>query len=212
MTIRDYDLTQVFDPSDLWPNENDCPDYPIFENEQSRTMNPPFTRQDAMNSLMRIRYTLNKGTEDLRPPSKAEAEEAKARYFKSGTPTNWRWNNLGLGHLQPARLDNDDADLIVTAVHLRGFIRKIDAKLDRKLDERADRERAARSALADYAANAPRVKAELDSLAEAAARHQQRMGDEQAFYRTQELRRSLSELQTKATAAAKTLGVDLPAI
>jgi hypothetical protein len=51
---------------------------------------------------------------------------------------------------------------------------------------------------------------ELNGLAEASARHQQRIDDEKAFHRANGLRQSVIDQHRHAVAAAHTLGLGAP--
>lgn len=207
---RQYDLSQIFDPVELWEDPEDCPDWPLMD-ENSRHMNPTFSRQDAENRLVRLRYMLNKQTEDLPAPTKSEAAGARARYFTEGVAPSWRWNELGFGRLRPARRDSDVAELLVEAVHLRGHLRKLDARIASAERANADSERRKLEVqVSNYVDNVDQLKAELASLANAEARHRDRLEDEKAFHRCYDIRRSLQVDRASAQIAAGKLGVALP--
>ena len=105
----------------------------------------------------------------------------------------------------------NDAMLMVEACHLRGYLRKLDDAAVRDAEAAEQRKLAdARRTLERYRADVPARIAEIDSLAEAAARHQQRIDDERAVLRTQELRRHLRETHSAAVIAAHTLGLGVP--
>ncbi|RFC68161.1 MULTISPECIES: hypothetical protein [Mesorhizobium] len=211
MSVKPFDLAMTFDPEVLWPDANDCPDWPLMD-ENSRRMNPSFSRFDAENRLKRLRYMLNKGTEDLRPPTKAEAEQAKELLFEAGTAPNWRWVALGFKGMRPARRDNDAAEMVLEAVHVRGWLRKLDERAASAAKATAAREQdRLKFAVSTYVDNVEGLKAELASLEEAAARHAQRAADEQAFNRANAIRQSLQWDRSAAVVAAKQLGIELPA-
>ncbi|WP_442577763.1 hypothetical protein ACSBOB_19600 [Mesorhizobium sp. ASY16-5R] len=210
-TRETIDLTLIFDPAILWPDPEACPEWPLFENERSRTMNGGQGREHAEKRLASIDVALRRN-KPARAPSNAEALAAQKRYFQTGNPPDGRWRVLGFGNLKPANVTSDDADAIVQATHIRGWLRKLDARQAAAAQAEADRKRRDLQRKIDFHAdNAEGRKAELASLAEAEARHLQRIEDEKAFFRAFELRRMLQDGHAEAVRAATQLGVEPPA-
>jgi hypothetical protein len=210
-TRETIDLTLIFDPETLWPDPEQCPDWPIYESEMSRAMNSGATRRHAADRLAALGLALHRN-KPARAPTKSEAQAAVDAHFVSGAAPNWRWGVLGFGQLRPSRITSEDADAIVQATHIRGWLRKLDAREARAAQSEADSKRRDLQRKIDFHAdNAESRRAELATLAEAEARHLQRIEDEKAFCRAAEIRRLLQDGHANAVRAASELGVEPPA-
>lgn len=211
-TIADQpDLTLALDATTLWPDPESCPDWPLYRDNLSAQMNSIGGRKDAEDRLQALGGALNRGPGRLVPPTKAMAERALAEHFSPGNAGNWRWDVLGLTDKRPSRATNQVADLIVEAAHIRGYLRKLDARTKRAAQEAAEREELrARQTLVDFNAHAKRLVEEYASLADAAQRHQQRLDDEKAFGRRSHIPQELSFAHFDACRAASKLGVERP--
>lgn len=96
---------------------------------------------------------------------------------------------------------------------MRGYLRKlaaleVKAAEDQKLRELDD----ARQRLDGYNRSVEAGRAELVELAEAEARHKQRIEDEKAFHRCNALRQNLRVSHFDVSQAAAKLGVEAPAM
>ena len=203
------DLTMVFDPAAIWPNAEDCPDWPLANDALNRRMNPPRSLVEAQGSLSHLGRAMNDG-KPVTAPTDAQRAELRARYFKarpSPTATHRVWDALGLTDIRAASPGvNSTAEQIVLACHLRGYIRKLSER------ERLARERRAAARLAglrDKVGRAPdqlaRFAAELAEAEKGEKRHHQRLADEHAATRAAELRRAIDAITSEAAQAEATL-------
>lgn len=201
------DRTQILKPEQFWPNAADCPDWPALRPTEQYL--GPRGKAGAEQRLEAVGRGLNRGHGKLRVPMPAEVEAEFARTFRRSGST---WYHLGIRELSAlGMMAEGDAGLIVEACHLRGYLRKLEAKATQEVDE-AKRRRAneARQTLEDYRATVPAEIEEIKSLAEAAARHRQRLDDEKAFDRSHMLRQHIEGLHNYAIQAAHTLGLSVP--
>ena len=206
------DLTMMRDPVEIWPDPMDCPDYPLV----LQGVNPdgPYSRDDAQDALRRLSGILN-GKGPLRAPTDVERAEALEQYFEPAKrgirfPDQAAFGARGFAGLIPARGDKR-ADLIARAVHLRGYLRKLDALAEQRAQAAQDRQdSAARRKVAAWAGYIAGLEAEAKGLADGAARYHQFLADKRAFYRLMTLRGEVSEVLKEATAAAAELGEDAP--
>lgn len=201
------DRTMIFDPVELWSDPLACPDWPHLPG--TMRYDGPRGRHAAEARLERVGQILNRGPGNLKAPTKVEREEVIARFFKR---SGGKWHTLGLRDLSPAGvISQDEADMIVEAAHLRGYLRKLDAQAVRETEAREEqRLREARRTLANYRETAPAEIEEIKTLAEAVARHQQRLDDEKAFARSQMLRQHVETLHGAAVMAAHALSLSVP--
>lgn len=201
------DRTLILDPAALWPDPLSCPDWPVEIG--GRRYEGLRGRKGAKARLEMLSQHLNRGAGKVRPPSKDEREELSAKMFlQSGT----EWHHLGIRGLSSRdRTVERDAHVIVDAVHVRGYLRKLDAqeKAQAEADER-QKIAQARRRLDGYNQSVTDGRAELTALAEAEARHRQRIEDEQAFNRCHAIRQNLRHGHYDATQAAAKLGVEAP--
>lgn len=72
------DLTRTLDHEALWPDPEDCPDWPLYPNDLSRQMNMPRTRADAEKRLHSFALQLNGGN-PVHAPTTEERKSAHAR-------------------------------------------------------------------------------------------------------------------------------------
>ena len=215
------DLTLALDPAEFYGADlAGCPTWPV-----SLGINPdPVVSRpgDAEARLEQIRAYLNRVGAPLREPTKRERAELRERYFTAPVEQSfedsdevaWR-NRHGMAGLRPRdRTNTARLNLIVEAAHIRGFIAKSVEDQRRAAEAKAagDRDRAERS-LARASEDHARYLAEFDGLKEGAARHQQRLDDERAFARANEIKNNvLPSLETGARQAANTLGIEPPTL
>ena len=204
------DLTRVFDPAVLWPDPSTCPDWPCDHPELGRPTRGYGSMQDAEAALEILFRNVNQGG-SLREPTKEDAAWCRKEYFQPGNAINFRWPLLGFGDLRPSPGHGSTAELIVEATHIRGYIRKLEAKAQRQTeaDEQYRRSRLQRK-IDHHKQNEPRLLRELRELEKAERRYFQRVEDEKAAARCLEIRDQLTAGHRDAVSAASALGVDAP--
>jgi hypothetical protein len=196
------DRTQVLDPLEFWPKPTDCPDWKVFTGITGK--------RGAEMRLEAIGQALNRGAGKLRSPTEKERLALIAQTFRrSGSDWHQRFGIMGLS--SASHMVYEDANLIVEACFLRGYMRKLEVQEDdQKSTVSQQALHRARRTLDNYRDTARPQIEEFHSLAEAAARHQQRLDDEKAFDRSADLRRQVANLHRDAVAAAHTLGLSVP--
>jgi hypothetical protein len=207
------DLSLTLDPADVWPIASDCPDWPMLLTASSVYVGRR-GRAGAEEQLRSISSTLNRGRR-VRQPSPEEQAEAASKYFirGEGNDNDERLRRLGIDDLRPRSRgrDGDDARLMLEAMHIRGYLRKLDDLAAKEVQDKARRAREQdEQTVEKFRSQVERATAECSALAEAAARHRQRIDDEKAFHRYHELRKNLRAAHYPAEAAARRLGVDEP--
>ena len=206
------DLTMTRDPVAIWPDAQDCPDYPLQVAGYQRS--GALTRAEAEDRLRQFSGVLN-GEGPLRAPTDAERAAALERYFMPA-PKGFRLP--GQEGLEARGFEgligapgNRHADLIAKAVHLRGYLRKLAEREERARQNAQDRQdSAARRKLDAWAGYIEGLEAEAKGLADGAARYRQFLADKGAFYRLMTLRGEVSEVLKEASAAAQELGETAP--
>lgn len=203
------DRTNILDPKEFWPDILQCPDWPVVGITQS--FDGQRGKAGAEARLETIGLHLNRGATSLRAPTADERLDEFARTFRRNG-TNMRWYAIGINNLTAlGMMAEADADLMVEACHLRAYIRKVEAVAIRDAERAADQRKSeARRALEEYRATVPGYVEEIASLADAVARHNQRIEDEKAERRTRYLRDHAQTLHSVAVQAAHTLGLGVP--
>lgn len=206
------DLTMLRDPIAIWPDAQDCPDYPLqIAGYQHKSA---LTRAEAEGQLRHFSGILN-GEGPLRVPSEAERADAIERYFKPEArgvriPGQEGFDARGFRGLVGAP-GNKHADLMAKAVHLRGYLRKLAEREERAKQNARDRkDNGARHKLDEYAAHLEGLEVRAKALAEGAARYRQHVADKGSFYQLLTMRSELSKVQAEASAAAQELGEAAP--
>ena len=203
------DRTMTLDPAALWPNPLDCPDWPLEHG--TRRYEGPRGRQGAEMRLEQLRQHLNRGSGKLRAPTADERRTLHAKFFR---PEGSEWGQLGISGLSVRdRTGERDARVIVDAAHVRGYLRKLDAQEAQAAEakEQSELDHAKRT-LDGFNQALAAGRAELTQLAEAEARHKQRIEDERAFARCREIRINLQHSHFPAVQAAARLGVESPPV
>lgn len=210
LDVKAADLTMTFDPAALWPDPEDCPDWPLARDALNRAMNAPRSAEEARAKLRGLGYALN-GEASARAPTGAECAAARERFFAEGSEVNWRWPLLGFGHLRPATPSVRDAsNLIVEAAHIRGYLRKLETRAANAAQAKADAEQARLRALVDGFPNTlAGLERQLEKASEGEARHLQRVADEADARRAHDLRHQITATRQEAERAAARLGVTL---
>jgi len=211
------DLTQVLDVAELWPEPADCPAWPLNANQQSAAMNPPAPRSAAEQRLTTLNRALN-GENPVREPTDDERQRLIEKHF-TDEPLNaaypgadWRYSALGLPFIRDRVPSDKTPGMIVEAAHLRGYLRKMDAKAERDAKAQAEAEqRRLQHKVEGFPERRQALIDELESLAEAEARHQQMLEDEKAAQRCRDLRQRIEGMARQAREAADQLGVELVA-
>jgi len=200
------DRTQILDVEKLWPKPSDCPDWPLLMGHQR--YGGRVGRVGAEEKLEQLSAILNRSGK-VHAPSEHEREAAFDRVFiAKGNAFHY----YGLQNLSALnRLTEDQAQLIVEAAHVRGYLRKLDAQ-EAKAKARAEEDKiaSARKTLDGYHRLIERTRAELAERAEAEARHRQRIEDEQAAAHCAVIRKNAGLAYPDAAKAAAVLGVDAP--
>lgn len=203
------DRTRILDPKDIWRDPMACPDWPALTGNMRYDGVRGKTGAEAR--LETIGHYLNRGEGALRVPTEDEREAQFAVTFRrSGSFANW--HAMGIHNLSPlGMMAEADAMLMVEACHIRGYLRKLEAAAQRDADVVQERKLAeARHTLAEYRRTVPAEIEEHDGLAEAVARHKQRIEDERAFDRSRAIRDHVATLHSAAVQAAHTLGLGVP--
>ncbi|RDE06232.1 hypothetical protein [Sphingomonas aracearum] len=196
------DRTLVLDPNTYWPDAMTCPDWPVVGPNQG--YDGQRGKEGAENRLEAIGRYLNRGDGKLRRPTEEERADEFARTFRRLGPSFDALQPLGM-------MAEADATLMKEACHIRGYLRKLEAKAERDARAAVERKQAeARRVLDEYRTTVPGYVEEIESLAEAVARHNQRLEDEKAVRRTQMLRDHAETLHTAAVSAAHALGLSVP--
>jgi len=208
------DLAQIIAPETLWPEPMDCPDYPLDTGMGQRFGAPRSDMADARAKLTNLVDILNSGSL-VREPTKDEAQALFERHFQptvegENSGSQQRLECMGLVGWRKMPGDNL-AMRIAEAAHLRGYIRKL------KHEEKTGAETAAQAKqddlarhLANSTAQIEAAQARLADLADAEARHVQRVEDERAHLEAVDLRRSMLRRHEAAVKAAHELGADAP--
>lgn len=209
------DLTQLRDVEQIWPEPNDCPDWPYSSGGERRGFIP--SRENAEATLANHIDALHGRDAVLRKPTKGEVEAAISRYFSprepgTGSGKMARWDALGFTGLNKAASDYEGfAARIVESTHIRGYLRKLDAQAEVGEALQTERaERALKARVSQYTRVRDDHLSEIDRLAEAEARHLQAEADKLAHARCVELRRTLRIRYADAEGAAKELGATVP--
>ena len=200
------DRTQILDVEKLWPNPLDCPDWP-FET-RTRRYEGPRGRRGAELRLERLSDILNRSGK-VHAPKEHERDGAFERVFSR---TGSAFSHLGLTNLSPLdRTTESQAQTIVEAAHVRGYLRKLDAQ---ETKATADAERSeiakAQTMLDRWLTMVADGGKELAALADAEARHKQRIEDEKAFDRCRQIRIDVRHSHHPAVQAAARLGFVAP--
>ena len=201
------DRTHILDPAKIWRDIATCPDWPALR--PSERYAGPRGKAGAEARLEAIGVALNRGPGKLKVPTADDRDAEFSRVFRR---TGSTWHHLGIHELSPlGMLAENDATLIVEACHIRGFLMKLET---REAEAVADKEQrrlsAARRTLENWRTISAARTAEIEELAEAAARHQQRIDDEAAYARRLDLVASLSGGHLEAVKAAHELGLSVP--
>lgn len=206
------DRTRILDIEKLWPDPLDCPDWPIEFNHghTQRRYNGRKGRDGAVEQLERLGELLNRGGR-LHKPTAEEREDAFNRVFTRGGASFRPAQELGLDLSPLDRTTEKQAEMIIQAAHVRGYIRKLDALQARAAeDEKRRKTEAAQKTVDGFAVLVDSSRKELTELAEAEARHRQRIEDERAFARCSDIRKNLMLAHGEARMAAHQLGVEEP--
>ena len=214
------DLTLLRDPAAIWPEPGDCPDWPLMTDGNRGAQNRPGLEQ-AEARLADLMDILNPKDTPTRAPTKAEAETLTVQHFTKHEPQPGenlskiqRWTDLGFAGFRPAGgMAGDKARMIAEGVHIRGYLRKLEAlKAQSETLTTARAERRLKARVAGYTGLIDDHMTTLTQLAEAEARHLQMIEDRRAHERCIELRRTLRIRHADAIVAAAELGVDVPVL
>lgn len=209
------DMTKMLDPTEFWGSDcSSCPDWPMLSPTQR--VDGPIGRVGAERQLGSISDHLNRHRRELRAPTAEEREAVMRHHFIRGEGTGpERWYRLGILDMKPRQrgLAEDTAHLLIEVLHLRGYLRKLDAVADAQTLIEVDRKQAQlRHVVDNFDTMATRMVAEHASLAAATARHRQRIEDEAAFRRSHDLRVNLVHAHSEASQAAYELGLKPPSM
>lgn len=207
------DLTRIKDPAEIWPDPLDCPDWPLSSGSAIR--DGAMTREHAAARLAAVETQLNPDGAELRKPNEADVEHVMTAHFRALNPgegggSSQRAAALGFEGWRPITVAGNR---ILEAIHLRGFLRKMDAAAEAEVaDAAATEAEAHRRKLARYETERQSGLAELEALAEAEARHLQHLADKAAWARSEDIRRALRIKHSTARKAAWALGEPEPSL
>lgn len=201
------DLTMVFDPAAVWPDPQACPDWSM-RGAGERVL---CSQADAEDRLLVLHQSLGRGM-PTRLPSPEDLTSVRETYFKECTGVGPWSLTLGFpGYTWRDHVRESEARLIVEALHLRGYLRKVEVREARQAESREAAERRhLEEAVAGYAQRAEGLQARLNGAKAGEARHLQRVADEADAAEAADVRRSLQALHTGAVTGATALGVDPP--
>ena len=214
------DLTLLRDPAAIWPEPGDCPNWPLMTDGDRGAQDRPGLEQ-AEARLADLMDILNPKDTPTRAPTKDEAEALTAQHFTKHEPQPGenlskiqRWVDLGFAGFHPAGgMAGNKARQIAEGVHIRGYLRKLEALTAQSETLTTDRaERRLKARVAGYTGLIDSHTATLAKLAEAEARHLQTIEDRRAHERCVELRRTLRIRHADAIVAAVESGVDVPVL
>ncbi|SLN09977.1 hypothetical protein ROJ8625_00137 [Roseivivax jejudonensis] len=201
------DLTMVRDPASIWPDPFECPDYPLTVAGERLT--GAYSRAQAEQKLRTLSKQMN-GNHSLHKPSEHERSAALSTHFKQQRghgPARPLMNALGFTDMAPTQ----QGKLIAQAVHLRGYLRKLEARdAEREKAAQERREHKARSKLERYSSYVDGLEAEADELLARAERYRQFLADKAAYHRVMDLRTEIDATHREAATAAAELGEPSP--
>lgn len=203
------DKTLTLDPAELWSDPADCPDWPLSLDMLGRVVPVGRSREEAAERLRQIHHMLHDGA-TTQAPTEAERADMHARYFQPGALVNRRWDALGLTGTAPASpAVSEAAQVIVEAVHIRGYLRKLDSAAE---TERARTEANRLEALRRRVDGAPetlrRLEEQLAEAEEGEARYKKWLADQHAAARAAELRDQIDGVRAEAAQARASLARD----
>lgn len=214
MLAPDYSLLR--DPAEIWPEPEDCPVYPTNAGGEVHGRGR-YDKDEAEARLSYLIGLLGSSEGPFRAPTDAEKRAFMSRHFVIPEPgTNsgkmQRLARLGFGGLQTASGDlGRKAMAAVEAVHLRGYLRKLEAEAQQNEALTDDREkRKLKAVVTGFTAILGNHVAELNALAASEERHLQAKADALAHARCVELRRTLKIRYAAAEVAASELGQTIP--
>ena len=205
------DLSLIRPPESIWAEPEDCPDYPLAVlNEKPLRA----SREDAEGRLAWLLGEMHPLGAILRPPTPDEAEAALAEHFKptekgESSGVIRRFERLGFPGLRH-KIDSRGVQ-IVEAVHVRGYLRKLDKEAEaRVVDDAAEARRPHQRVVESYLRSHATDSDALLSLAEGYGRHAQWLLDKRAFEQAVDLRASIGRRRVEAERAARAIGETLP--
>ncbi len=203
------DLTMIRDPAQVWPDAQDCPDFPV--NGRGAEPQPAWSREEAEARLRSLSRKLNPDGE-LREPTDEERADLMERYFKKPTPgiaANERMAKQGFPGLVSNR--TGEGFQIAEAFHLRGYLRKLadHAASQQKATEQRDQDRL-KSTVDTFQQRAKAAQDEAEALAESARRYRQWEADRLAQRRLEAIPDDLARMHRAAVEAASELGIEAP--
>ncbi|WP_374470308.1 hypothetical protein [Phenylobacterium sp.] len=213
------DLTLVLDPAEAWPDAEACPDWPLRP-MQTASGHGVVGEAAAKEQLELLQQHLGRNAE-LRPPTESERATLRSRYFRDYDPEEaggqgrniGPWStSLGLrGFTWRDRSTEAPAQQMVEALHIRGYLRKLEERRARQAAGAQQQARdVAQAKLDRYERTVVGLGEELSGLLEAEARHKQQLEDEKAARRCFEIRQVIDGAYREAVRAAADLGVDPP--
>lgn len=207
------DLTLGFDPAAIWPDPMDCPRYPFFELSR-----PLASRAAIHDRLVQLVVTVNGYAAEYAAPDPDAVAGFVAAHFKAKPPrltdTTTRYcDAMGppFAGMVPDEKMARRAMAFIEAIHLRGWVRKLDA-LDAKAKAEAatKAEGQARARLDEWRREVAELTAAIVDRSEAEARHRRRVADEKAARANAAARYTLRMHHAQAMDAARVLGIDPP--
>ena len=177
---------------------------------------PRGSREAAEARLADLREHLNPNGYELRTPAKGEIPDLLDECFARTIPGEHnsaedRFARLGFAGYRPLPASKV-SHWIVEAVHVRGYLRKLQAEVDGEKAAELDRDRQKhRRALDGYKAAAAAAQRDLEAVSEGYTRYAQFLADKAAYHRACDMRADLDRKRATAERAAEALDEELPA-
>lgn len=206
---RVADLSRIIDPATVWPNPMDCPDYPL--NGQVSFGISGMDRADVEFRLSKRLEELHGEGAALRDPSPEEKAAAAAEHLTNPQGEGPPFYMMVRGSGPYSSYSNTKAGTaIVECIHLRGYLRKLDAQAAAKENRAADQKREEHQRTLDgYVDAAKQAEPDLTALSEGFSRYEAWLADKRAWERAVDIRTNLEYRHNSACIAASAL--DLPA-
>lgn len=205
------DLSLTRDPAEIWPKPESCPDFPLGGH-----LGSALSKQDAELRLKRLCATLNGPTNNSRTPTIEEREKIELKHFRKpmrglASPQQERLAGQGFPGLIP--IPGSQGHVIAEALHLRGHIRKLEARETSSQKDIVDtKKKHAERAKARFDSLVEGLEKQIPELLERTKRYTEHLADQQAYHKVMGMRDAIEDDARSAQAAAQAAEVDGPRI